>query len=114
MTVLEADITDLSHDGRGVAHIDGKAVFVTGALAGERVRLRFTGKHRHYDEAVVEEVLQAVAGPGDAALRAFWHLRRLRVAAPGIRRRRSRPSSTYCWRISNASARCSRKAYWHR
>jgi 23S rRNA (uracil1939-C5)-methyltransferase len=59
MTILEADITDLSHDGRGVAHIDGKAVFVIGALAGERVRLRFTGKHRHYDEAVVEEVLNA-------------------------------------------------------
>ena len=58
-TILEADITDLSHDGRGVAHVDGKAVFVTGALAGERVRLRFSGKHRHYDEATVEEVLSA-------------------------------------------------------
>jgi 23S rRNA (uracil1939-C5)-methyltransferase len=58
-TILEADITDLSHDGRGVAHIDGKAVFVSGALAGERVRLRFSGKHRHYDEALVEEVLNA-------------------------------------------------------
>jgi 23S rRNA (uracil1939-C5)-methyltransferase len=59
MTVLEADIADLSHDGRGVARIDGKAVFVAGALPGERVRLRFTGKHRHYDEAAVEEVLRA-------------------------------------------------------
>jgi 23S rRNA (uracil1939-C5)-methyltransferase len=59
MTILEADITDLSHDGRGVAHINGKAVFVTGALAGEHVRLRFTGKHRHYDEATVEEILRA-------------------------------------------------------
>jgi 23S rRNA (uracil1939-C5)-methyltransferase len=59
MTTLEADITDLSHDGRGVAHVNGKAVFVTGALAGERVRLRFAGKHRHYDEAVVEEILRA-------------------------------------------------------
>jgi 23S rRNA (uracil1939-C5)-methyltransferase len=59
MTTLEADITDLSHDGRGVAHVNGKAVFVTGALAGERVRLRFTGKRRHYDEAVLEQVLTA-------------------------------------------------------
>ena len=59
MTTLEADITDLTHDGRGVAHIDGKAVFVKGALAGERVRLRYAGKHRHYDEAIVEEILQA-------------------------------------------------------
>ncbi|HEX4480166.1 MAG TPA: 23S rRNA (uracil(1939)-C(5))-methyltransferase RlmD [Rudaea sp.] len=58
MTVLEADITDLTHEGRGVTHVAGKAVFVDGALAGERVRLRFTGKRRHYDEAVVEEVLR--------------------------------------------------------
>jgi 23S rRNA (uracil1939-C5)-methyltransferase len=59
MTSFEADITDLIHDGRGVAHIAGKAVFVAGALAGERVRLRYTSKHRHYDEAAVEEVLSA-------------------------------------------------------
>ena len=59
MTSLETDITGLTHDGRGVAHVNGKAVFVSGALAGERVRMRFTGKHRHYDEAAVEEVLSA-------------------------------------------------------
>ncbi|HZP64756.1 MAG TPA: 23S rRNA (uracil(1939)-C(5))-methyltransferase RlmD [Rudaea sp.] len=61
MTTLEADITDLTHDGRGVAHVAGKAIFVAGALAGERVRLRVSGKHRHYDEAVTEEVLEAAA-----------------------------------------------------
>ncbi|MFT3792462.1 MAG: 23S rRNA (uracil(1939)-C(5))-methyltransferase RlmD [Rudaea sp.] len=59
MTSIEADITDLGHDGRGVTHVAGKAVFVAGALAGERVGLRYTGKHRHYDEATVEEVLRA-------------------------------------------------------
>ena len=58
MTVAEVDIEDLSHDGRGVGRIAGKAVFVSGALAGERVRLKFSGKHRHYDEAIVEEVLR--------------------------------------------------------
>ena len=61
MTSIEADITDLTHDGRGVTHIAGKAVFIAGALAGERVRARYTGKHRHYDEATVEEVLRASA-----------------------------------------------------
>ena len=59
MTSFEADITDLTHDGRGVTHIAGKAVFIAGALAGERVRARYAGKHRHYDEAAVEEVLRA-------------------------------------------------------
>ena len=59
MTLFEADITNLTHDGRGVTHIAGKAVFIAGALVGERVRARYAGKHRHYDEATVEEVLSA-------------------------------------------------------
>lgn len=56
---FEAEILDLSHDGRGVARREGKAVFVAGALPGERVRVRQTGRHRSFDEAVMVEVLQA-------------------------------------------------------
>ena len=44
--MTEVDITNLTHDGRGVAHIDGKAVFVTGALPGERVRIALTRRSR--------------------------------------------------------------------
>ena len=57
----EADIVDLSHEARGVARIDGKTVFVADALPGERVVLRRVGRHRNYDEAVLEQVLQASA-----------------------------------------------------
>ncbi len=32
-----ADIESLDHEGRGVAHVDGKAIFIEGALPGERV-----------------------------------------------------------------------------
>lgn len=56
-----ADIVDLSHDGKGVARIDGKTVFVADALPGERVRLRRIQRHRSYDEAVCEEVLDPSA-----------------------------------------------------
>ncbi len=56
---FEAEITDLSHDGRGVARVDGKAVFVADALPGERVRARIVGKHRQFDEAQSVEVLRA-------------------------------------------------------
>jgi 23S rRNA (uracil1939-C5)-methyltransferase len=56
---LELDIHDLSHDGRGVGRLEGKAVFVAGALPGERVRAKQTGRNRHFDEAETIEVLQA-------------------------------------------------------
>jgi 23S rRNA (uracil1939-C5)-methyltransferase len=44
-------IDSLAHDGRGVAHVDGKAVFVSGALPGERVTVGRRRRHRSYDEA---------------------------------------------------------------
>lgn len=49
----------LSHDGRGVASLDGKKVFVRGALPGERVRARLSGNKRRYDEAETLQVLEA-------------------------------------------------------
>lgn len=52
-----ADIIDLSHEAHGVARLDGKAVFVTDALPGERVMLRRVRRHRNFDEAVLESVL---------------------------------------------------------
>ena len=54
---FEAVITDLSHDGRGVTRVDGKAVFVSGALLGEQAILRLRKRHRHFDEAEVVELI---------------------------------------------------------
>ena len=56
---FETSIDGLSHDGRGVARVEGKTVFVADALPGERVRAKLTRRHRHFDEARVEEVLEA-------------------------------------------------------
>jgi 23S rRNA (uracil1939-C5)-methyltransferase len=53
----EADIVDLSHEAHGVARLDGKAVFVTDALPGERVMLKRVKRHRNFDEAVLESVI---------------------------------------------------------
>ncbi len=63
----EAGIVDLSHEGHGVARIDGKAVFVADALPGERVRLRRQRRHRNFDEAVLIEVLDASPDRVEAA-----------------------------------------------
>ena len=57
MSLHEVEITDLSHDGRGVARIDGKTVFVAGALPGERACVRVAARHRNFDEARVESLL---------------------------------------------------------
>lgn len=58
-TPFPADILDLSHDGRGVARRDnGKAVFVAGALPGEKVMAKQTARSRSFDEATTLEVLQ--------------------------------------------------------
>ncbi len=53
-----ADIESLDHEGRGIARIGGKAVFVDGALPGESVRFQRVRRRRRYDEAVVVEVLR--------------------------------------------------------
>jgi 23S rRNA (uracil1939-C5)-methyltransferase len=57
--VQEAEVVDLAHDGRGIARIDGKAVFIEGALPGERVRFRVFKRRRQLDEAGLVEVLTA-------------------------------------------------------
>jgi len=55
----ELRIDDLSHDGRGVALDGEKRVFVHGALPGELVRARITGRLRRYDEGETLEVLES-------------------------------------------------------
>ncbi len=57
MQTFEVDITDLTHDGRGVARIDGKTVFVSGALPGEHARIQLTKRSRHFDEAKIDELI---------------------------------------------------------
>ncbi|MES9939102.1 MAG: 23S rRNA (uracil(1939)-C(5))-methyltransferase RlmD [Candidatus Thiodiazotropha sp. 6PLUC2] len=54
---VEAEIESLTHDAKGVTHIDGKATFVHGSLPGEKVRFLYTGRWRKYDEGRVVEVL---------------------------------------------------------
>ena len=53
-------VVDLTHEAEGVVRggdTEGKTVFVTGALPGERIQFRRTGFHRSHDEAELVEVL---------------------------------------------------------
>jgi len=54
-----ASIESMTHDGKGIAAISGKKVFVAGALEGEEVRFRRRKKKRNFDEAELLEVLSA-------------------------------------------------------
>lgn len=47
---VEIKIDSLSHEGRGVGRIDGKAVFVDGALPGEIVQMKYTFQRGKFDE----------------------------------------------------------------
>lgn len=50
------DITALSHEGRGVAHVDGKVCFVDGALPEESVQAQYVRRRSQLDELRVVSV----------------------------------------------------------
>jgi len=52
-------IESLDHEGRGVAHRDGKAIFVDGALTGERVEASSYRKKDTYEQAQISRIVRA-------------------------------------------------------
>ncbi|RLA22553.1 MAG: 23S rRNA (uracil(1939)-C(5))-methyltransferase RlmD [Gammaproteobacteria bacterium] len=53
---FNAEIESLSHDGKGVAHLDGKVHFIDGALPGEKVSFIYTDRRRDFAEGRLEEL----------------------------------------------------------
>ncbi len=56
-----AVVTSLDHEGRGIARVDGKAVFIEGALPGERVEYRTLRAKPTYEQAAVVRILRPSA-----------------------------------------------------
>ena len=54
----EIEIESLSHEGRGISHIDNKVIFTRGALPGEKVIASRTLSRAKYEEADVTEILE--------------------------------------------------------
>lgn len=54
---VEIEINRLSHEGRGIGTHDGKTVFVSGALPGEKVLARITLVRTRLEEADAVEIL---------------------------------------------------------
>jgi 23S rRNA (uracil1939-C5)-methyltransferase len=102
----QAVIESLDHEGRGVAHVNGKVVFIEGGLPGERVEYSVYSNRRKHDQADAEVILrpssqrvsprcphfgvcggcsmQHLEGAAQSAIKqrvlenALWHLARLR------------------------------------
>ena len=51
-----AQITSLSHEGRGIAQLDNKTTFIDGALPGEEVLFKYKRRRARYDEGNVVEI----------------------------------------------------------
>ena len=56
-----SDVTDLDHEGRGVAHHEGKTTFIADALPGERVEWVTLKRQRNFDEGRLRAVLSPSA-----------------------------------------------------
>lgn len=54
-----ARIESATHDGKGIAALPGKKVFIAGALPGEVVRFQRRKRRRNLDEAELVEVLES-------------------------------------------------------
>ncbi|QGY40130.1 23S rRNA (uracil(1939)-C(5))-methyltransferase RlmD [Pseudodesulfovibrio cashew] len=56
-STIQCEIESLAYGGRGVARVDGMAVFVAGGLPGDVVRARVVKAKKRFAEAVTEEVV---------------------------------------------------------
>lgn len=56
---VTARIESLSHDGRGIARLDGKTTFIDNALPGEQVLFKYTYLRSKFDEGRAVEILEA-------------------------------------------------------
>lgn len=55
---LRVIIESVDYEGKGIARVDGKTVFVDGALAGEEVLITITKRKPSFDKAKIIEILQ--------------------------------------------------------
>jgi 23S rRNA (uracil1939-C5)-methyltransferase len=55
--ILTTTINSLSHEGRGIAKLDGKTLFLEGGLPGEEVNFVYSKRHSKYSEGKVVSVL---------------------------------------------------------
>jgi 23S rRNA (uracil1939-C5)-methyltransferase len=56
-TPVKVTIEALAHDGRGIAHVDGKVIFIDEALPGEEVEFVYTDSRKDFAEGKVDTLI---------------------------------------------------------
>ncbi|MBT8363633.1 MAG: TRAM domain-containing protein, partial [Deltaproteobacteria bacterium] len=56
---VAVDVEDIAFGGRGLARLEGLAVFIDQAIPGDRVTIRIFKKKKNYAEARVVELIEA-------------------------------------------------------
>ena len=57
--IVEIEIYDFTNDGKGIGKVDGLAVFTAGAVPGDIVSARITGKKKNYAFAEAVDIIRA-------------------------------------------------------
>jgi 23S rRNA (uracil1939-C5)-methyltransferase len=66
-----AIIESLDHEGRGVAHVEGKVIFIEGALPREKVEFSSYRKRSSFEQASLSRVLHASAQRAEPACKFY-------------------------------------------
>ena len=100
-----AKIESLDHEGNGVAHVDGKVVFIDGGITGETVEFSKRRSRGNFDLGTVTHVVKESPMRVTPRCPYFGNCGGCAMQHVGPARG-SRPSNA-CWRTtSRASARC--------
>lgn len=94
------DVVDLCDDGRGLARRGGKAVFVRGALTGERVDARSERIGGRYDEALAKTILSPAPERVEPRCRHYAHCGGCQLQHLGENAQRAHKSQRFAAMIS--------------
>ena len=82
--IYETVITDYTHEGQGVAHIEGCAVFIPNAVAGEKVKVRIETAKKTWAAGKIVEILEKSPHRCNRECSVAKKMRRLRFLAHGL------------------------------
>lgn len=69
---MKVEIKDLSHDGRGVGRLNGKAAFIQGAYPDEVVEIEITKEKKNFIEGKVVNILEKSENRIDSSCKDFY------------------------------------------